>query len=397
MSTLKAISTAFGLSLPPSTTSDSTANLIWAREVLQKHISNSYAVTDSKGIEELTCLNIGGVEQWIHIRGRDRNNPILLWLHGGPGGAVIGGIGDAVLRPWEDYFTLVMWDQRQTGKSYYPQNDDTNPLTVQQFIDDTEELVHYLRNYLKKDKIFLLGASWGTVLGMHMVRRCPEWLYAYIGVGQVVSSVNAERMLYDRLISHAKKQNKDELVNKVRSLRVKLDCSYPERERSFADHAIFVRRELSELARETLTHHMSYDAFVTMWNLQKLISPHLTFDDLVNDLFGDDAALNRPPYSFTKEFLDIDLPADIGSSFEVPIFFFTGVHDWQTPAVLSDEWFSKIIAPHKELIHFEQSSHCVVNEEPGKFLVKLINKVLPFAQSETNKEAQEASAEVSNV
>ena len=95
-------------------------NLLWAREVLQKHITDSYAVTDPKGIEELTPIKIGGVEQWIHIRGRDRNNPILLWLHGGPVEPVIGAIGDAVLRPWEDYFTLVMWDQRQTGKSYYP-------------------------------------------------------------------------------------------------------------------------------------------------------------------------------------------------------------------------------------------------------------------------------------
>ena len=285
MSTHKAISAAFGFSIPPSAGPEALPNLLWAREVLQKHITDSYAVTDPKGIEELTPIKIGGVEQWIHIRGRDRNNPILLWLHGGPGGAAIGAIGDAVLRPWEDYFTLVMWDQRQTGKSYYQQNDETDPLTVQQFIDDTEELVRYLRNYLQKDKIFLLGASWGTVLGMHMVRHRPEWLYAYIGIGQVVNSVNAERMLYDRLISHAKEQNKDELVSKVRSLRVKLDCNYPERERSFADHAIFVRRELSELARETLTHHMSYDAFVNMWNLQKLISPHLTFDDLFNDLF----------------------------------------------------------------------------------------------------------------
>ena len=76
----------------------------------------------------------------------------------------------------------------------------------------------------------------------------------------------------------------------------------------------------------------------------------------------------------------IDLPNDVGSSFEVPIFFFSGTHDWQTPTILSDQWFEQIDAPHKELIHFEESSHAIVNEEPGKVLIALVNKVLPIAQ-----------------
>ena len=85
----------------------------------------------------------------------------------------------------------------------------------------------------------------------------------------------------------------------------------------------------------------------------------------------------------------------MGTSFEVPIFFFTGVHDWHTPRSLSDHWFNQIKAPYKELVHFEESSHAVVNEEPGKFLVALVDKVLPFAQSETNADIQ-PKAGVSN-
>ena len=77
--------------------------------------------------------------------------------------------------PWEDYFTVVQWDQRQIGKSYYAADDKNNPLTVQQFIEDAEDIIRYLRDYLKKEKIFLLGHSWGSVLGMHMVRRHPEF------------------------------------------------------------------------------------------------------------------------------------------------------------------------------------------------------------------------------
>ena len=87
--------------------------------------------------------------------------------------------------------------------------------------------------------------------------------------------------------------------------------------------------------------------------------------------------------------MDVDLPNDVGSSFEVPIFFFTGAHDWHTPRLLSDKWFDQINAPYKELIHFEESSHYVVAEEPGKVLTALVNKVLPFAQDVTGRDVND--------
>ena len=110
------LSTALGIPPLPSHSPDTIAALLWAREVLQKHLTTTYAVKDPKGIEELKPVKIGGVDQWLHIRGRNRNNPVLLYLHGGPGAPNIGFF-DAIQRPWEDYFTVVQWDQRQTGKS----------------------------------------------------------------------------------------------------------------------------------------------------------------------------------------------------------------------------------------------------------------------------------------
>ena len=121
---------ALGLPPLPSQSSEAIGTLLWAREVLQQHLTITYAVKDPKGVEELKSIKIGGVDQWVHIRGRNRNNPILLFLHGGPGFSMIG-LMDAIQRPWEDYFTVVQWDQRQTGKSYYSANDETNPLTVE--------------------------------------------------------------------------------------------------------------------------------------------------------------------------------------------------------------------------------------------------------------------------
>ncbi len=98
--------------------------MLWAREAVQKHLADTYKVIDPKGIEELKPVKIGGIDQWLHIRGNNRDNPVLLYLHGGPGAPMIG-FEDAALIPWEEYFTVVRWDQRQTGKSYYPANDET--------------------------------------------------------------------------------------------------------------------------------------------------------------------------------------------------------------------------------------------------------------------------------
>lgn len=371
-----------GLGLPPlpSTGPETIATLMWAREVLQKHQASIFEVRDPKGIEELKSLKIGGSTQWIHMRGRNRDNPVLLFIHGGPGGPMIGCM-DEIQRPWEDYFTVVQWDQRQTGKSYYTADDENSPLTVEQHIIDTEEIIQYLLEYLGKDKLFVMGHSWGTVLGMHMVKRHPDWLHAYIGVGQVVNGLENDQESYRRLLRHARENNEQELVTKLENITPFLDLGFPEREKSYAENAMFIREELSRLAGEALMRHTCWDDAIRVLSLNKATSPHLTLADISHSIVGDEIAIFRPPYTLTKEFLEIDLPSDVGNSFEVPIFFFSGSHDWQTPVTLSDRWFSNLSAPHKELVHFKESSHFIVNEEPGRFLVELVTKVLPCGVS----------------
>lgn len=377
------ILTNLGLPPLPSQSPDTIAALLWAREVLQKYLSRSYAVSDPKGIEELKAVDIGGVKQWLHIRGRNRDNPVLLYLHGGPGESMIGHM-DGIQRPWEDYFTVVQWDQRQTGKSYYPSDDENNPLYIEQFINDACQVTAYLRDFFEQQKIFILGHSWGSVLGMHLVKQHPDWLHAYIGVGQVVNSVESEKTLYQRLLHHAKEKNKNELVSKIEAILPMLDLPSPQREMVFAENCSMVRMELSVLAGETVMRHLPLPEVIALFNFDRLISPHINITDLSNAILGDKSALLRPPYtSLTKDFMDIDLPNQVGSSFDVPIFFFSGRHDYQTPVTLSDKWFGEIDAPHKELIHFEESSHMIVNEEPGRVVNALVNRVLPIAQVST--------------
>lgn len=368
----------FGLPPLPSQSSEAMSTLLWSREVLQAHQNRVYAVQSPDGIEELKSVNIGGVEQWLHIRGRNRNNPVLLFLHGGPGASMIGTV-DGYQRGWEDYFTVVQWDQRQTGKSYYPADDENNPLTVEQFVSDTEEVIQYLRSYLEKDKLLLIGISWGTVLGMYMASRHPEWLHGYVGIGQVVTIMENERTMWGRTLAHAKAENKEELVAQLEAIAPYPDPDNPVQ--SFLDNHLFVRKTLSGFAGEVMMHHMFWNDTSNMLKFSKLISPHLSLTDLSNTVLGNEDALTRSP-SFTQEFMSIDLPQQAGSAFDIPIFFFTGAHDWQTPVPLSDQWFNDITAPHKKLIHFEDSAHGPMMEEPGKFLVALVNTVLPVIDEE---------------
>ena len=375
------IISALGLPTLPSHSPDSIAALMWAREVFQNHLKTTYEVKNPKGIDQLKAIKIGGVDQWLHIRGRNQDNPVLLYLHGGPGATMIGWM-DATMRPWEDYFTVVHWDQRQAGKSYYPADDKNHPLTVNHFIEDAEEVIQYLQGHLKKEKVFLLGHSWGSILGMHMVKRHPDWLHAYIGIGQVVDWVEGEKAMHKRLLGHAKMNNNTQLVAKLEAME-----PYPDPVnlgKSYVEYGGFLRIELGRIADgayETNMRYLPIEDLIKMVNLDRTISPHLTLTDLSNSILGDEMALLRPSGGFTEDCLNQNLPKLLGSSFDVPIFFFTGAHDWHTPKVLSDKWFEQIEAPHKELVVFEESCHFVVNEEPGKVITALVTKVLPFAQN----------------
>jgi proline iminopeptidase len=137
-------------------------------------------------VERLDKVRIGGIDQWVSIRGDDRRNPVLIVLHGGRG-YVDMPMSWWFGRGWEEYFTVVYWDQRAAGKTYLPNDPATTKLTLtlERMVADAEELITWVRRDLGKQKVFLLGHSFGSYLGVQIAQRHPEWLYAYIGVGQL--------------------------------------------------------------------------------------------------------------------------------------------------------------------------------------------------------------------
>jgi dipeptidyl aminopeptidase/acylaminoacyl peptidase len=148
-----------------------------ARAAAREAVADSQRVTPG-GISELKAIEINGIKQWISIRGNDPRNPILLFLHGGPGSPMMAESW-TFQKPWEDFFTVVQWDQRGAGKTFGEAGRKVDPsMTVDQMQADAEAVVDWLRRTYQKPKIFLLGHSWGSILGVKVAQHHPEWLYA---------------------------------------------------------------------------------------------------------------------------------------------------------------------------------------------------------------------------
>src|SRR5262244_1824885 len=153
-----------------------------------KIIAEARRIVNPGGVEQLEKVRIGGIDQWVSIRGRDKHNPVLLYIHGGPGYVSIP-MSWWFTRGLEEYFTVVQWDQRSAGKTFLLTDPAkiASTVTTERMISDVEEMVEWARREFGKDKIFVLGHSYGSFLGLQVAHRHPKWFYAYIGVCQSIN------------------------------------------------------------------------------------------------------------------------------------------------------------------------------------------------------------------
>ncbi|WP_348269173.1 alpha/beta hydrolase [Edaphobacter paludis] len=333
-----------------------------SRQKVTDIIAASRKIVSPNGVEELLPVQINGITQWLSIRGRDRRNPILLFLHGGPGSPTMPA--DYTFQsPWEDYFTVVQWDQRGAGKTY-ASNDPkalASTMTVEQMTSDAEQVVLYLQKNYGKKKIFLLGHSWGTVLGVALAQRHPDWFYAYLGVGQVVNDEKSEEEGYQFAMQQAKSHNNLEAEKELTAL-----APYPGK--LTFDRIGEERKWLMYYGGLTYGRtNFSYDG--NAWSL----SPDYTQKDL--DLVNDGSFFSVTYLLGALEAVDYDSV----TNFKCPIFLFEGRHDYTTSHTLAAEWFARIHAPSKKFVWFNNSAHMVMQEEPGRFLYHLITDVRPLA------------------
>src|SRR5262245_39176975 len=190
-----------------------------SRAEATKVIAEARRIVNPRGVEQFEKVRIGGIDQWVSIRGADRSNPVLLYIHGGPGYVSIP-MSWWFARGLEEYFTVVQWDQRAAGKTYLLTDPDkvASSVTTERMIGDIEEMAGWARREFGKDKIFVLGHSYGSFLGLQVAQRHPEWLYAYIGVCQSINGPENERSGWRFAIDDARRAGIAEAVSALEVL-----------------------------------------------------------------------------------------------------------------------------------------------------------------------------------
>ncbi len=308
-------------------------------------------------VAALEAVRLGGHDQWIMMRGRSIDAPVLLYLTGGPGNSDLG-YTRAFLEDLEEDFVFVAWDQRGAGKSY-PALDPTSTLTLDQAVADTIELTNYLRDRFDEEKIYLLGNSWGSVLGVLAVQQHPELYHAYIGAGQMVNPLETDRRLYRQMIDYATRTGDETLAETTRGY------GEPPYGDVFAYAVVIEHYDDLEPYTQTETFRKGTSGIAGTG-----VSEY-SFVEKANVLRGL-ADMGSVLYPQAQ---DIDFRRD-APRLEVPVYLVQGAHELTARADLAQEYFAQLEAPSKELIVFEHSGHVPHFEEPARFHEVMVNTVL---------------------
>lgn len=307
-----------------------------------------------KSIFSIERITLNGVNQYISIRSENIENPVILFLHGGP------GISEMPLlrifnHDLENNYTLVHWEQRGTGKSFNRNIPDSG-FTIAQFVSDAYELSNYLIKRFKRDKIYIIGHSWGSIIGIKLAQQYPDLYHAYIGMGQMVDVAQAEKISFSFTINKALKLRNRKAVRQLRK----------------ADNPNFLTIENNKNWYKQLKTQRKW-----LVRFKGFIYKHSLYMKLLNaywyaseySLFDLIRFLRGSVYSIKKmwpEIMKVNL-FNTTLNFKIPIYFFQGIYDFNSPTELVKEYYKEISAPDKELFIFENSAHAPNYEENIKF------------------------------
>ena len=332
-------------------------------------ISQAYtftpAITDANGnvipgsIATLEKVDLNGSQQWISIRGKDVSKPVLLFLAGGPGGSQLV-TAQRALGTLEDHFVVVNWEQPGAGKSFDAVN--RSELTPERYVTDGIALVEHLRERFGEEKVYVLGESWGSALGIWMVQREPEYFHAFIGTGQMVAFLETDLMCYDFAMKLAQERGD---IEKISQLKKQGPPPYYGQGMALKE-ATYLMDTFNYMNADPNIYDDGFN----------------TFQDLAGSEYGlyDKVNWFRGPLGETLDVVypqlwNVDFRTQV-TQLEVPVYFLIGRHDVNAPPVLTEQYYEVLNAPHKGLIWFEHSGHNPWVTESQAFVDVVVNKVL---------------------
>lgn len=303
-------------------------------------------------ISSVEKILVNDTLQWIYIAGTNVDNPVLLWLDGGPGGAEVGWVR-TYLGPLHERFTIVCWDQRGTAKSF---SAGKKTDTVETYVEDVIALSRMLAIRFGKNKIYLAGHSWGSIIGLMAARREASLYEAYIGIGQQINGIENDRIGWNMVLEGAKAEKNDSLVKKL------LKNGPP----PYTDGQKYL--DFFSKLYQYSPHPVPANEFDS---LSLFFAKEHTPMDRINHFRGLYNGVKR----IYPQVGELDFERDI-QKINCPVYIVAGRYDRTCVSEIAERWFNSLDAPKKGFIWFEQSGHNPCYTERERFIRYLTEVVL---------------------
>lgn len=338
----------------------SRSNMLWnlfLRKHNQRKNAEKLKINTPNSVVEQRFVKIGGIDQWITIRGENRDNPILFFIHGGPGSTCT--IFNPLIRSWERFFTIVQWDQRGAGKTFGRNKQEGSIIiNFDRLVQDGIEIAEYLCAEFSHPKIILVGSSVGSLTGTMMAKHRPDLFYAYVGTDQ--NSKDPDNLSYQWTLDALLAIDNTKAVQLIKKMG--------------PDRSKWTRKDFDQMNQYLVKCIKDVPNMIMDLILPSMLSsPDHKIQDIVDIFKGMNYSLDH----LFEELLSFDY-SRLGTTFELPFFVFQGDSDIITPTALAKSYFDEIESPHKEFVLIKNAGHLACFARPNQFLDELVKRVRPF-------------------